>query len=1074
MQLILPELVIQKLVIGKNKVSQKVIKSETINIDSIKVKKGYTIVISNNIEYCLVIKPENTPEKYEYAIKVNKQATEPRLINGNIKLRKWVKHPLNKQCSTSDVVASWDNQFTFLEEIPNKQNGLREPQIACLYSILSHLKISNDIATAVMPTGTGKTETMLSTLIVNKCNKLLVIVPSDALRTQLEKKFLELGLLKQFNLISEKCIPPFVGILKERFKSSTDLTNFIDCSNVIITTMPLLSGFTEKHLNILNDKLSYTFIDEAHHIEATSWKRVKNKIKDCKIIQFTATPFRNDQQRIDGKIIFNFSLRKAQEQGYFKPINFEPIREYDPNKADKVIADKAVGILKNDLQNGYNHFLMARCKSKKRSEEVYQHYKIYTDLNPVVIHSDTPKKQEVLKRIVNGEHKIVVAVNMLGEGFDLPQLKIAAFHDIRKSLPITLQFAGRFTRTSIDSKLGNASFIANLADVDTEDELSELYSQDADWNILLSSASEENINEQVDFHGFIDGFQNIKNSSIPFQNIRFAMSSEVYKNSGNKFDLSKFNKGIKNYNNLEYCFHDIDNKTNTLVLITAQKTDITWVNYKEVYSLNWRLIVCYYDVETKLLFIHSSDKGFYKSVAEAILFDKQIPINKKDIFKSFYNIDRRSLQNVGLKEYLNHHIRFRMLVGSDIEEAISVIDKQKGERAFAFGNGYENGEKVSLGCSYKGRVWSYQQGDLRQFISWAKNIAYKLVDENIDPDEILKDCLIPKFVNIFPNSNPIRVDWDEQILQNPLIIETQNGNYTNHLLSMEIEKIHNKNSIEFSIVTPNEKINLEYQIFQDKDNNAAYRIFNKSQITSNISFKGKKWDIEEFFNYYPVRVWFADGSSICGYEYVELKQIIKPYPTEKLLTWDWSGVDLSKESQKVSPLEKDSIQYHVIQKLKKDNYDIIYDDDGSGEIADVITIKEYNDKIAIELYHLKYAKSGNINKRIDNFYEVCGQAQKSVHWKHEKGSKFFEHLLKRKSKASNGKERSRIEQGTEQDLERLLRISKNSKPMVFDIYIVQPSLSKLDVSNDIMMLLGVTDNYLKDIAGINLQVIVSP
>ena len=47
---------------------------------------------------------------------------------------------------------------------------------------------------------------------------------------------------------------------------------------------------------------------------------------------------------------------------------------------------------------------------------------------------------------------------MLGEGFDLPELKIAAFHDVKKSLPITLQFAGRFTRTSRDNNLGKASF----------------------------------------------------------------------------------------------------------------------------------------------------------------------------------------------------------------------------------------------------------------------------------------------------------------------------------------------------------------------------------------------------------------------------------------------------------------------------------------------------------------------------------------------------------------------------------------------------------------------------------------
>jgi hypothetical protein len=55
----------------------------------------------------------------------------------------------------------------------------------------------------------------------------------------------------------------------------------------------------------------------------------------------------------------------------------------------------------------------------------------------------------------------VICVDMLGEGFDLPELKIAAFHDIRKSLAVTLQLAGRFTRFRPD--LGEATFIANIA-----------------------------------------------------------------------------------------------------------------------------------------------------------------------------------------------------------------------------------------------------------------------------------------------------------------------------------------------------------------------------------------------------------------------------------------------------------------------------------------------------------------------------------------------------------------------------------------------------------------------------------
>ncbi|WP_258863412.1 hypothetical protein [Streptococcus agalactiae] len=36
---------------------------------------------------------------------------------------------------------------------------------------------------------------------------------------------------------------------------------------------------------------------------------------------------------------------------------------------------------------------------------------------------------------------------MFGEGIDIPSLKVAAIHDKYKSLPITLQFMGRFARS---------------------------------------------------------------------------------------------------------------------------------------------------------------------------------------------------------------------------------------------------------------------------------------------------------------------------------------------------------------------------------------------------------------------------------------------------------------------------------------------------------------------------------------------------------------------------------------------------------------------------------------------------
>jgi superfamily II DNA or RNA helicase len=51
---------------------------------------------------------------------------------------------------------------------------------------------------------------------------------------------------------------------------------------------------------------------------------------------------------------------------------------------------------------------------------------------------------------------------MLGEGYDLPNLKIAALHDQHKSLAITLQFIGRFTRSSSNTPIGDAQQLQTL------------------------------------------------------------------------------------------------------------------------------------------------------------------------------------------------------------------------------------------------------------------------------------------------------------------------------------------------------------------------------------------------------------------------------------------------------------------------------------------------------------------------------------------------------------------------------------------------------------------------------------
>ena len=1064
----------------KNSAILELQQSQCIDCDIISHKRGSIILNWSGKNLLLTTIPdENNLEEVDFAILSNSPLDQEHLES--VTLKKWLKHPLIKHYTPAEITSSWNNKFNFIEETPN-QPGLRLPQIAALHALLSHVKVATEIATVVMPTGTGKTETMLSVLISNKIKRLLVTVPSDSLRTQIADKFKTLGLLKQFGILDKEAINPIVGILKHKFNNVQELAAFFQNCNVIVTTMDIVTGLDSECLEMVNSLCSYVFIDEAHHVEASTWDTFRKSFPPNKVVQFTATPFRNDGKRLEGKIIFNFPLRLAQEQGYFQHINFIPVRIYDPAKSDKHIADIAIKRLRDDIKSGYNHILMARCQTKERAKKVFELYKDQSDLNPVLIYSGISGKKEIQEKILCRQAKIIVCVNMLGEGFDLPELKIAAFHDIRKSLPVTLQFAGRFTRTKFDEQLGEASFIANIADLYVTAELEELYAQDADWNKLLSSISTDKIQNQVDYQSLLADFPKLSDANIPFQNIKPKLSTVVYKNKTNTWFPGNFIKAIPDYENLDYKFHDINSKEKILVVITAKKEDVDWVKSKDIFHLQWNLLLVYWDTKNNLLFINSSDNSsLYKELAEAIIGENAELIRGINVFRAFYNIKRTRLQNVGLRHFLGKNIRFRLSVGYDVAEALSLAEKQQAEKAFVIGAGFEDGEQVNIGCSYKGRIWTKLVGDLKQFINWSINVGKKLVDETIDPNQILRETLIPELVSVRPQNFPVWIDWDDELLNSREIRFKFNINGFIYDLSRCEIVLANPSEIDnimFSLKTDDRTVDYELVLFEKVDEAGnKYPDFKINQITQGVTvsveYGSRKKTPQEFFYDFPPTIWFADGAALTGNEYIKLKQDVLPYPKDKLIQWNWTGVNLSNESQGVTPKKKDSIQYRVIQELRKQDWDIIYDDDYSGEIADIVTIKMFDDHIKVQLHHLKYAIDGIVSNQIKNLYEVCGQAQKSIHWKFKSGDDFFNHLLRRQIKTKNGIECSRIEKGSIEELEKLSLIAKRKMPMRFEIFIVQPSISKTNTTPEILTLLGVTENFTKDIAQIELKIICS-
>jgi hypothetical protein len=113
--------------------------------------------------------------------------------------------------------------------------GLRRPQIGALHAALAHATRSTDPATIVMPTGTGKTETMLALNALQRLERLLVVVPTDALREQIAGKFETFGVLKQQQCLEETAAFPLVMRLSHIPTSPAEVDEIFDSANVVVT-----------------------------------------------------------------------------------------------------------------------------------------------------------------------------------------------------------------------------------------------------------------------------------------------------------------------------------------------------------------------------------------------------------------------------------------------------------------------------------------------------------------------------------------------------------------------------------------------------------------------------------------------------------------------------------------------------------------------------------------------------------------------------------------------------------------------------------------------------------------------
>ena len=180
-----------------------------------------------------------------------------------------------------------------------------------------------------MPTGTGKTETMLAWLVAQRPERVLVVVPSTALRDQIATKFETLGILQLEGIVDRSALRPRVGRLEGRFADDAEARAFVEAANVVVATPNAIHANEPEVRGVFFQGFTHLLVDEAHHAPARTWTEIIRVFANRPTLLFTATPFRRDGLTLPGRVIFRFPLREAQKEGYFSTIDFSAVLDLD-------------------------------------------------------------------------------------------------------------------------------------------------------------------------------------------------------------------------------------------------------------------------------------------------------------------------------------------------------------------------------------------------------------------------------------------------------------------------------------------------------------------------------------------------------------------------------------------------------------------------------------------------------------------------------------------------------------------------------------------------------------------------
>ncbi len=869
-----------------------------------------------------------------------------------------------------------DNRHLFNLE-PLNGNGLRDCQLGAIWALKSYkTNGTNEVASLIsMPTGSGKTAIMMAACFELGLSKILIVVPSKILRRQISNQFRQLQILKSRNCLDVNAPPVSVYEVANRKKSRQDWETILNSHVVIVSHPNSISPYYQGLEPIPNELIDAVFVDEAHHEPAPTWQAINSFYRTQVKVFFTATPFRRDRKRMRAKLIYHYSLEQALEKKILRPIEFhgESIGNHPPD-SNEALLETAIAVFDEERNANPTCSILIRTDRIDDAENLAT---LYNDngFNVDVIHSkrSSSVNESLIEKVNNGELDGLVCVGIASEGLDIPNLKVAVLHATPRSIPYTIQFLGRISRTPLDQE-GPAKLIANTDAV--RGEVRRLYKSDSSWRLLIPQIVDEQM--QLARH-YRSSQAKEEDFQMPELNVYF--SALVYSTPANFNFQDHISSSSSNFEIIHY---EQVNDESPLIIVTAHNKPIDWAS-REIYIEDLLDVhILYHASEHNLLFELTTSELALDSFKDSIINVELQSITHGRLFKTLSQFSQSDYLMVGMKNSAltgSSHPSYKTLIGSSVQAAI------RSSEGRIFGTGHAvlrlDDENTWGIATRKGRVWAMKRGTASEFKEWCDQLCTLIVDGPIIanlpglsflattelattieevPVAIIPDALFFKAYSVtisIPNHEPIR-------------------NFTPILNGVSLQE--NNSRLLGTLQLDDLSFNFSFDLNRDR----LWSIDGANNITV---FAQRRDDtivdkrIEDVFNEYPPSLALPDGSIIVGRNRIIPSNGIEDLPDEIWKEKDWNGCNIRSEAYAENPNGDIPVINQTIELLRPSlvqDGDLIFLDDGAHEIADLIYFDSANS--TIHFIHCKYSGGNNAGCRKSDCDELFAQAMRSIHW----------------------------------------------------------------------------------------------